>query len=110
MQEESIREQDVLEDEYEVDFQQIVYSIDKYMNNVLEKELIEFDKMMKEKTESCPQELVDHDEIENMRELVFKKVRLNMLEKIKNALSEKNFEGGFKIIEKLYSGVSLISH
>lgn len=62
-------------DEYEVDFNQILASIEIYMKNQLDKELRGFDSIMKDKTKTCPKELVDYEEIENMREQVYKNVR-----------------------------------
>ena len=90
------------DDENEVDFKQILSSIEVYMNSMLKKELAEFDEIMKEKTKSCPKELVDFEEIEKMREMVFKNVRSRMLDKIKNAFDKNNLKSGVKVIEMLY--------
>ena len=96
------------EDDYEVDFKQILSSIEVYMKNMLEKELREFDEIMREKTKSCPKELVDYEEIEKMREMVYKNVRSRMLDKIKNAFSKNNLDSGVKVIEMLYYMVNSV--
>ena len=70
--------------------QNLIESMEKYMQQIVKKELKAFDDYIEEKLKKYPQHLVDYDEVYQLRQKFYERIRSRMMMMLEQAFKNNN--------------------